>query len=59
MAAILRVYQRSFDHRPNTTLALTGGTLNATGDVIAQLLQIRASSSLLPTSVPRQYPLTG
>ncbi|TFK76860.1 hypothetical protein BDN72DRAFT_14761 [Pluteus cervinus] len=37
--AIARVYQRSFNTRPNTTLAFTGGSLNALGDVIAQITQ--------------------
>ncbi|KAH7921957.1 hypothetical protein BV22DRAFT_1197795 [Leucogyrophana mollusca] len=36
---IARAYQRFFDTHPNCTLALTGGTLNALGDVVAQLSQ--------------------
>ncbi|KAF5312596.1 hypothetical protein D9619_003338 [Psilocybe cf. subviscida] len=41
MAAItlLRAYQHSFDTRPNLTLSLTGGTLNAVGDAVAQVTQ--------------------
>ncbi|KAH7911230.1 hypothetical protein BJ138DRAFT_1151172 [Hygrophoropsis aurantiaca] len=36
---IARAYQHFFDTHPNRTLALTGGTLNALGDVIAQISQ--------------------
>ncbi|KAJ7431801.1 hypothetical protein B0H11DRAFT_2128493 [Mycena galericulata] len=38
MAALTlaRAYQTSFDTRPHTTLAVTGGCLNAFGDVVAQ-----------------------
>jgi protein Mpv17 len=50
MAAItlLRAYQHSFDARPNLTLSLTGGTLNAVGDAVAQVTQgvVRAFLSL-------------
>lgn len=38
--SIARAYQYSFQTRPNVTLALTGGTLNALGDFVAQLSQI-------------------
>ncbi|KAJ7169660.1 hypothetical protein C8R46DRAFT_1089559 [Mycena filopes] len=39
MAAITlaRAYQTSFDARPHTTLAITGGCLNALGDIVAQV----------------------
>ncbi|KAK2462075.1 hypothetical protein APHAL10511_006538 [Amanita phalloides] len=37
--AIARLYQHSFSTHPNFTLALTGGSLNAFGDYIAQLCQ--------------------
>ncbi|KAF7339839.1 Vacuolar membrane protein [Mycena venus] len=39
MAALTlaRAYQYSFDTRPHTTLAVTGGCLNALGDVVAQV----------------------
>ncbi|KAJ7783543.1 hypothetical protein DFH07DRAFT_788131 [Mycena maculata] len=33
---IARAYQTSFDTRPHTTLAVTGGCFNALGDVVAQ-----------------------
>ena len=36
---IVRAYQHSFDSHPNTTLAFTGGCLNAIGDTMAQLVQ--------------------
>lgn len=41
MAALtlVRAYQHSFDSHPNTTLAITGGCLNALGDVVAQVTQ--------------------
>ncbi|KIM48421.1 hypothetical protein M413DRAFT_440149 [Hebeloma cylindrosporum] len=41
MAALTlaRAYQHSFDSHPNTTLAITGGCLNALGDVVAQVTQ--------------------
>lgn len=37
--ALARVYQQSFNTRPNITLALTGGCLNALGDIVAQVAQ--------------------
>ncbi|KAJ7042468.1 hypothetical protein C8F04DRAFT_78704 [Mycena alexandri] len=39
MAAITlaRAYQTSFDTRPHTTLAVTGGCFNALGDIVAQV----------------------
>ncbi|THV05978.1 hypothetical protein K435DRAFT_744166 [Dendrothele bispora CBS 962.96] len=37
---VARAYQHSFQARPNTTLAVTGGSLNALGDVVAQTYQI-------------------
>ncbi|KAJ7630719.1 hypothetical protein FB45DRAFT_916372 [Roridomyces roridus] len=41
MAALTlaRAYQTSFDSRPHTTLAVTGGCLNALGDIVAQWTQ--------------------
>ncbi|KAJ6574882.1 hypothetical protein B0H19DRAFT_1126170 [Mycena capillaripes] len=38
MAALTlaRAYQTSFDRRPHTTLSVTGGCLNALGDIVAQ-----------------------
>jgi len=41
MAALTlaRAYQHSFDSHPNTTLAITGGCLNALGDIVAQITQ--------------------
>ncbi|KAJ7932626.1 hypothetical protein B0H13DRAFT_1956227 [Mycena leptocephala] len=35
--SLARAYQASFDTRPHTTLAVTGGCLNALGDVVAQV----------------------
>ncbi|KAJ7275262.1 hypothetical protein B0H12DRAFT_1086469 [Mycena haematopus] len=35
--SLARAYQYSFDTRPHTTLAVTGGCLNALGDVVAQV----------------------
>lgn len=37
--SVARAYQHSFDAHPNTTLAFTGGALNALGDVVAQASQ--------------------
>jgi protein Mpv17 len=39
MAALTlaRAYQHSFDAHPHITLAVTGGTLNALGDCVAQV----------------------
>ncbi|KAL4068330.1 hypothetical protein V8B97DRAFT_1974967 [Scleroderma yunnanense] len=36
---IARAYQYFFDTHPNRTLALTGGVLNAVGDIVAQVSQ--------------------
>lgn len=36
---ITRAYQHFFDTHPNGTLALTGGILNAVGDIVAQVSQ--------------------
>lgn len=36
---IARAYQHSFDTHPNSTLAITGGCLNAFGDFVAQISQ--------------------
>ncbi|KIJ68730.1 hypothetical protein HYDPIDRAFT_37165 [Hydnomerulius pinastri MD-312] len=36
---IARTYQRFFDTHPNYTLAVTGGTLNGLGDIVAQISQ--------------------
>ncbi|EDR15444.1 uncharacterized protein LACBIDRAFT_227871 [Laccaria bicolor S238N-H82] len=36
---IARAYQHSFDTHPNSTLAITGGCLNALGDFVAQISQ--------------------
>ncbi|KAI5991511.1 hypothetical protein EDD15DRAFT_1089806 [Pisolithus albus] len=36
---ITRAYQHFFDTHPNGTLALTGGVLNAVGDIVAQVSQ--------------------
>jgi protein Mpv17 len=37
--SIARVYQRSFETHPHTTLAITGGLFNALGDFVAQISQ--------------------
>ncbi|KAK7463833.1 hypothetical protein VKT23_007170 [Stygiomarasmius scandens] len=37
---VARAYQHSFEARPNATLAVTGGSLNALGDIVAQTYQI-------------------
>ncbi|KAJ3560973.1 hypothetical protein NP233_g10489 [Leucocoprinus birnbaumii] len=37
--SLARAYQSSFQTHPNVTLALTGGTLNALGDFVAQVSQ--------------------
>ncbi|KAF9480460.1 hypothetical protein BDN70DRAFT_877602 [Pholiota conissans] len=54
MAALtlVRAYQYSFDTRPNSTLALMGGSLNALGDAIAQLVQITTHKDY---ESPRKY----
>ncbi|OJA21267.1 hypothetical protein AZE42_02541 [Rhizopogon vesiculosus] len=36
---IVRAYQHAFRTHPNYTLAVTGGSLNALGDAVAQLSQ--------------------
>jgi hypothetical protein len=38
--ALARIYQQSFESRPYYTLAVTNGTLNALGDVVAQSVQL-------------------
>jgi len=38
--ALARIYQRSFESHPHYTLAITNGTLNALGDVVAQSVQL-------------------
>lgn len=51
--ALARVYQRSFESHPHYTLAVTNGTLNALGDVVAQSVQLLVCPS--PTLfLPRQ-----
>src|SRR5262249_54762674 len=55
---ISRVYQRSFEARPNITLAVTGGLLNALGDAVAQASQsiVRyGSGDLMQTDLLFQY----
>lgn len=37
--AIARIYHHSISNHPNFTLAITGGSLNALGDCVAQLSQ--------------------
>ena len=43
---IARAYQHSFESHPYTTLAITGGCLNALGDVVAQVSQNTVRPSL-------------
>lgn len=38
--ALARIYQQSFESHPHYTLAVTNGTLNALGDVVAQSVQL-------------------
>lgn len=38
--ALARIYQKSFESHPHYTLAVTNGTLNALGDVVAQSVQL-------------------
>lgn len=38
--AFARIYQQSFESHPHYTLAVTNGTLNALGDVVAQSVQL-------------------
>jgi len=38
--AFARIYQRSFESHPHYTLAITSGTLNALGDVVAHSVQL-------------------
>ncbi|KAJ2920413.1 hypothetical protein MD484_g65, partial [Candolleomyces efflorescens] len=54
MAALTlaRAYQHSFDTRPNVTLAITGGSLNALGDCVAQIAENTFSP---PTQERRKY----
>ncbi len=51
---VARVYQQSFQAHPNTTLAFTGGTLNALGDLVAQRTQNAVSLRLV---LPHYLPL--
>ncbi|KAF7437061.1 hypothetical protein PC9H_003895 [Pleurotus ostreatus] len=51
--AIARAYQQSFDARPHTTLAITGGLFNALGDFVAQVYQ--NTIGLKPRERPRTY----
>ena len=48
---IARAYQHSFESHPNTTLAITGGCLNALGDFVAQVSQNTVSPTFLARSV--------
>lgn len=50
--ALARIYQQSFESHPHHTLALTNGTLNALGDVVAQSVQLLVRSPLLIPSHP-------
>lgn len=45
---LARTYQYFFDTHPNRTLALTGGTLNAFGDIVAQFTQNVVRTHLCP-----------
>ncbi|KAF9647487.1 hypothetical protein BDM02DRAFT_2661218 [Thelephora ganbajun] len=38
--ALARIYQQSFESHPHCTLAVTNGTFNALGDVVAQSVQL-------------------
>lgn len=51
--ALARVYQQSFNTRPNITLALTGGCLNALGDIVAQVAQNATDRQHERFDVPR------
>ncbi|KAJ3771535.1 hypothetical protein FB446DRAFT_789503 [Lentinula raphanica] len=53
--AVARAYQASFQSRPNTTLAVTGGTLNALGDFVAQTYQNTYGKQ--PHTGPARYDL--
>ncbi|KAJ3750091.1 hypothetical protein DFH05DRAFT_1518250 [Lentinula detonsa] len=53
--AVARAYQASFQARPNTTLAVTGGTLNALGDFVAQTYQNTYGKQ--PHTGPARYDL--
>jgi hypothetical protein len=48
--SIARAYQHSFHTRPNVTLALTGGSLNAFADFVAQVAQNAVSPLFLDGS---------
>lgn len=48
--AIARIYQHSFTNHPNFTLAITGGSLNALADCVAQLSQNAVRTA------PRNFP---
>lgn len=52
--ALARIYQRSFESHPHYTLAVTGGTLNALGDAVAQSVQLLVCSSP-PAPPPRSH----
>ncbi|KZT06761.1 uncharacterized protein LAESUDRAFT_678725 [Laetiporus sulphureus 93-53] len=48
--ALARAYQQSFAAHPYGTLAITNGTLNALGDIVAQLTEKWVSQSACKTS---------
>ncbi|KAF8887936.1 hypothetical protein CPB84DRAFT_1786452 [Gymnopilus junonius] len=58
MAALTlaRAYQHSLDAHPNITLAVTGGSLNALGDVVAQVAQLKLGT-LKHDDLPNKYDL--
>ncbi|KAF8922299.1 hypothetical protein CPB85DRAFT_1209269 [Mucidula mucida] len=52
---VARVYQQSFQAHPNTTLAFTGGTLNALGDLVAQRTQNAENEDPHPYDYARTF----
>ncbi|KAJ7293357.1 hypothetical protein C8J57DRAFT_1457535 [Mycena rebaudengoi] len=51
--SVARAYQHSFDARPHSTLAATGGCLNALADIVAQVSANIASRPLRKEHDPR------
>ena len=50
--AFARIYQQSFESHPYRTLAVTNGTLNALGDVVAQSVQLLVCPSSVGPPLP-------
>jgi hypothetical protein len=52
---IARAYQHAYHTYPNYTLAVTGGTLNALGDIVAQISQNIVGTLIFLCHSPASY----